>query len=446
MPVLQAKNNKSYLFILLSLFVYLSFGYFTQRTGFYLVFIQYVLLFACFLGIYTFEKENVRFLKTVSFLFRAILLFSIPNLSNDFYRFIWDGRLIWEGFNPYLSLPEVWVSTQPDVIANAKELYLGMGEMNGSNYTCYPPINQLCFVIPAMFFSKNILGSAFIMRLLIVFADLGTLWFGEKILKKLNLSASLIYLYILNPFIILELTGNLHFEGVMIFFFVGSLYFLFIRYWKCSALFLALSVCVKAIPLLFLPIFFRQLSFKQFVGFGLMTVGITALLFTPFISTELINNFMQSINLYFQNFEFNASIYYIIREIGYQNVGYNIIQTVGKITPLIIITFVGIMGLLKHNKNIQFFLHTLLFSISFYYFLSTTVHPWYIALPLILSVFTPHFKYPLVWSFMMIFSYSAYITPEYHENLWLVSFEYLVVYAVLIWDFKTLRKQQLYLI
>lgn len=442
----EATNKKSYILVLLSLIIYLFFGYFTQRTGFYLVFIQYVILFACFIGIYNFEKHNEGFLKYSAFLLRIVLLFSIPNLSNDFYRFIWDGRMIWEGYNPYLSLPETWIATQPHVISNAQELYTGMGSMNGGNYTCYPPINQLCFLIPAIFASNHILGSAIIMRLLIILADLGTLWFGQKILKKFNLSPSLIYLYILNPFIILELTGNLHFEGVMIFFLIGSLYFLFIRYWKCSALFLALSICVKAIPLLFLPIFFRQLSFKQFIMFCIMTLGITTLLFSPFISEALINNFMQSINLYFQNFEFNASIYYVIREIGYWNVGYNIIQTFGKITPFIIIGFVGIMALLKHNKNNQFYIHTFLFSISFYYFLSTTVHPWYIALPLILSVFTPHFKYPLVWSFMMIFSYSAYITPDYKENLWLVSLEYIIVYGVMIWDFKTLKKEELYLI
>lgn len=446
MQSLKAKNNTSYILTLLSLLLYLSFGYFTQRTGFYIVFVQYVLLFACFLGLYKLEKDNLSFLKLISFTFRLLLLFSIPNLSNDFYRFIWDGRMIWAGYNPYLSLPEVWIATQPDVIANAEALYQGMGSMNGSNYTCYPPINQFGFLIPAILFSKHILGSTVIMRILIILADFGTLWYGEKILARLNLSASSIYLYILNPFIILELTGNLHFEGVMIFFLLGSVYYLTVRYWKCSAMFLAMSVCVKAIPLLFLPLFFRQLSFKQFVYFGLITMGTVAMLFAPFISKALINNFMQSINLYFQNFEFNASIYYIIREIGYQNVGYNIIQTVGKVTPLVIITVVGILSLLKHNKNIKFFLHSLLFSISFYYFLSTTVHPWYIALPLIISVFTPHFKYPLVWSFMMILSYSAYITPEYHENLWLVALEYLMVYGVMIWDFKTLKKEELYLI
>ena len=354
--------------------------------------------------------------------------------------------MIWAGYNPFLSLPETWIATKPDVIANAHELYNGMGEMNGSNYTCYPPINQFGFLIPAFLFSKHILGSTIVMRLLIILADLGTLSYGQKLLKRLNIPTSSIYLYLLNPFIILELTGNLHFEGIMIFFFLGALYYLTVRYWKCSAMFLAFSICVKAIPLLFLPLFFRQLKFKQFIVFCLITIGTTALLFVPFISKELINNFMQSINLYFQNFEFNASIYYIIREIGYQNVGYNIIQSVGKVTPIIIVLFVGSISLLSHNKNIKFFFHSLLFSISFYYFLSTTVHPWYIALPLIISVLTPHFKYPLVWSYMMILSYSAYITPEYHENLWLVALEYSVVYGVMIWDFKTLKKTDLYLI
>ena len=57
-----------------------------------------------------------------------------------------------------------------------------MGNRNGSHYTCYPPINQLTFLIPAMLFSKHLVGSTIVMRLLIIAADIGTIYFGKKIL------------------------------------------------------------------------------------------------------------------------------------------------------------------------------------------------------------------------------------------------------------------------
>ena len=75
----------------------------------------------------------------------------------------------------------------------------------------------------------------------------------------------------------------------------------------------------------------------------------------------------------------------------------------------------------------------MLFAVSFYLFLSTTVHPWYIATPLLLSVFTKY-KFPLVWSFMVMLSYSAYGKNGFDEKLWLVAFEYILVIGFSVWE------------
>lgn len=75
----------------------------------------------------------------------------------------------------------------------------------------------------------------------------------------------------------------------------------------------------------------------------------------------------------------------------------------------------------------------MLFAISFYFLLSTTVHPWYVATPLLLSVFTKY-KFPIVWSFMVMLSYSAYGENGFDEKLWLVAMEYIVVIGVAIWE------------
>jgi hypothetical protein len=65
--------------------------------------------------------------------------------------------------------------------------------------------------------------------------------------------------------------------------------------------------------------------------------------------------------------------------------------------------------------------------------MGTTVHPWYLATLLILSIFTKY-KYPLVWSFVIILSYLAYANADNTENLWIIGFEYLIVYGVFIWE------------
>ena len=184
------------------------------------------------------------------------------------------------------------------------------------------------------------MGFVMVLRVLIMLADVGILYFGKKILEKLNLPIKNIFWFFLNPFIIIELTGNLHFEGVMLFFFIWALYLLFKGKWFWAAVLIGISISVKLIPLLFLPLFLKYfLSEKASVLFNwkrllkfYFAIGVTILVsFLPFLSSDFIQNYTSTIALWFQNFEFNASVYYIIRWIGFQVVGWNIIETVGKI-------------------------------------------------------------------------------------------------------------------
>ncbi|HKK12755.1 MAG TPA: hypothetical protein VJ945_07975, partial [Flavobacteriaceae bacterium] len=376
-----------------------------------------------------------------------LFLLAIPNLSQDFYRFIWDGRMILEGFNPYLYAPESFILNGRFPVAQAQELYNGMGVLNGSHLTNYTPLNQLCFVIAELFSGGSILGSVIIMRLLVIAADFGTLYFGKKLLKKLNIPVHTIFWYILNPFIIIELTGNLHFEGVMIFFLIWSLYLLHNGKWKMAAIIFACSVSVKLIPLIFLPLLFQWFVKKgnvkkgmptfsgiiELIGFYAIVVGLTILTFIPFYNSELTTNYFDTVALWFQRFEFNASFYYIAREIGYTFRGYNEIAVIGKIIPIVIVCFVLILSFFRKNKTTVELITAMLFALSFYYFTATTVHPWYLSTLVVLSLFTKY-KFPLVWSFVIILSYLAYSNANNTETLWIVGAEYAIVYGFLIWE------------
>jgi alpha-1,6-mannosyltransferase len=353
--------------------------------------------------------------------------------------------MIIEGFNPYLYTPESFILKNDFPIYQAKELYIGMGDLNGSHYTNYPTLNQVCFAIASLFAGKSILGSVFVMRLIIISADFGTLYFGKKLLEKLNIPINTIFWYLLNPFIIIELTGNLHFESVMIFFLVWSLYQLHIGKWRFSAIILACSISIKLIPLIFLPLFFRwfyerRISFKNsltgiknLTAFYSIILIFTFLFFTPFLSLEFINNYTQTVALWFQKFEFNASLYYVAREIGYLFRGYNEIGIIGKIIPVLNIVFICYLAFFRKNKSLIELITNMLLVLTFYYFTSTTVHPWYIATLLFLSIFTKY-KFPVVWSFVGILSYLAYANSNNTENLYVISLQYVIIYGVFIWE------------
>lgn len=434
--------RKPLLFVVFTSFFYLSFAYDLERSDFIKLITLYTGLFFLFYKTVKVFKGNFWLLAGLGIFFRLLFITSIPNLSQDFYRFLWDGRLVLQVINPYLLSPEMYLSEGNQVVAQTQLLYEGMGALNGSHFSNYPPLNQLLFSVAALFSGNSILGSVIVLRIIMILADVGILYFGRKLLKQLKIDESRIFWYFLNPFIIIELTGNLHFEGVMLFFVVASLYYLHNRKWIIAAILLGLSISVKLIPLLFLPLLFQKfmkdsssskLGFIKLMGFYLLTLLTVILSFVPFYSNEFLSNFTTTIGLWFQNFEFNASVYYIIRWIGFKVVGWNLIETVGKILPIIVILFVLGITFFRKNENPKKLITAILLVISFYFLLSTTVHPWYVATPLLLSLFT-NYKFPLVWSFMVVLSYSAYGSEGFSENLWLVTFEYCVVVGYFLWE------------
>jgi hypothetical protein len=429
------------LFAIASIALYINFGYGLERSDFIKLILFCTYLF--YFSYYFIEKVKLNFwlLASLGIVSRLAFIAAIPNLSQDFYRFLWDGRLLLQGVSPYLFTPSSATALEV-TIEQSQQLIEGMGSLNASHFSNYPPVNQLFFAIAALFAGKSILSSVIVLRVLIILADIGILYFGKKLLEKLNLPIKNIFWYFLNPFIIIELTGNLHFEGIMLFFFVWALYLLFNGKWFWAAVLIGISISVKLIPLLFLPLFLKYfikkkvstaLNLTSLINFYIVVLITVLVTFLPFLSSEFIQNFSSTIALWFQDFEFNASVYYVIRWIGFQIVGWNLIEIIGKTLPVLILIFVLGIAFFRKNKTPQQLITAMLFAISFYSLLSTTVHPWYVATPLLLSVFTKY-KFPIVWSFMVMLSYSAYGKDGFNENLWLVALEYIVVIGVALFE------------
>ncbi len=429
---------------ILSFGFYYTFAYHLDRTDFIkLITLFGALFFLCF-KLIQFEKWNFKFLLFVGILFRLVFLLTEPNLSHDYYRFIWDGELVINFINPYLQLPNTLIEQQDLVISNAHELHQGMGELSARHFSNYPPLNQFIFALAAMLGGKSILGATIVMRLIIILSDIGIFYFGRKLLKNLNLSPYLIFWYFLNPLIIIELTGNLHFEGVMLCFFTASLYLLSTKKWKLAAVIYALSISVKLVPLLFLPLFLKHLGFRKSVLFYIV-VGITSLtLLAPFLSSQFISNYSDTIELWFSNFEFNSSLYNTIKQIALklEVKPWELIKTYGKITPYVIVSLVLLFTFLRKNQKLSVLITSMLWILTAYYLLAATVHPWYIVFLVLLTIFT-QYRFSLVWSLVVILSYYAYSQISFKEHLGLLSIEYIVVYGFIIFELFRLKSLKL---
>ncbi len=376
-------NNKNFVkfyHALIAVFAITLFAgqYFIERKDFnYLVGWQLV-LHLIFISFY-FAKKHI---SLQQLFFAAVILrigtaFIMPSLSDDIYRFIWDGQLIVAGQNPLLTTPDNYLSALSTTSSN----YLYFQHLHGlinhpQFYTCYPPVMQGVFTVAAFLGGGSIFISIVIIKLIVAIADCIAVYFIAKILQKLNADVKLVVLYALNPLVIIEGAGNAHFEVMQVALMAISIYFILKNKLLVSAIFWGLAIVTKLLPLLLLPLIIRLLGFKKGIVFSIVAVAVAVVLFIPFIATGSIDGFAKSLNLYFQNFEFNASVYYLAREVGWSLKGYNYISFIGPFLMVIFLSIYAVVFFCKKKINyrsICFILTYHLVTLLFFCYYSTPV-------------------------------------------------------------------------
>jgi hypothetical protein len=364
--------------------------------------------------------------------FRLIFLFSIPNLSQDFYRFIWDGQLIINGLNPYLFTPNELINTHHTLFTQMEPLYKEMGALSAQHFSNYPPIHQLPFVIAALISKNSILGSVIILRIIIILADIGILIYGKKLLELLKLPTQNIFYYFLNPLVVIELTGNLHFEALMLFFLVVSLYFLYKQKLIHSAIFMGFSILTKLLPVFFLPLLINRLKFKKTLLYSTLIIGCIIVLCLPFFEFQFLKNYGKTVGLWFTNFEFNSSFYSLGKSAMSKNFGIQLIEHMPYVVPFLMAVFTLYFSLQKTTETKKI-IQSFFWILTIYFLMSTTVHPWYITTLVFLSCFT-NYKFALAWSATIFFSYFAYHKSGVESNTLFELIEYVSVGIVLLFE------------
>jgi len=436
-------DGRTHSIIFLSGLLYFFLGYYSNRSNWALLLPAVALLFTGYWYLVTaktsslFKPDHKLFndypILWMAIAFRAIFLFSMPTLSDDYYRFIWDGWLSVNGINTFLYIPSE-VSAVGDYVVKGFT-YDWLSKLNSpAYYSVYPSVAQYVFSFSAYVGGGNIFASVLTLRAIILLAEIGIIILLPRLLYSLNISRKASLIYAFNPLVIIELTGNLHLESVMLFFVLLALYQLQKGKWIISGVAMAFAISTKLIPLIFLPALIPLMGFQKAIKyFAVIGLG-CLLLFYPFYTSTLFTHFMSSLELYFQHFEFNASIYYIIREVGYLITGYN---QIGIIAPaLSILTFLTILYISLRGRSIRMkhFLMRLLLIVTFYFLLATVVHPWYLSSVVLLAVFFNGNRYAIIWSGVAYLSYVTYKDTTYTEQLWLTFLAYLPVYYFLIKD------------
>lgn len=144
--------------------------------------------------------------------FNALLIPSWPTLSDDMFRYIWDGRVQAAGINPYR------------YASNAAELAhlrddLIWSNMNRPNaVTIYPPGAQIIFAATWRVFPDSVVG----MKLVMIAATLLAGWLLVKLLRSLNQPPERVLIFLWNPLLVFEVAHAAHADALYLPLMVGA--------------------------------------------------------------------------------------------------------------------------------------------------------------------------------------------------------------------------------
>ena len=407
----------------------------TQTIGWYL------LAFVGFVGaIVVVERQKFvdkRWLWGGAILFRILLLFTTPTLSDDVYRYLWDGYIANQGVSPYAYAIESEVLDPYDhpIRQLANNTWMA---------SPYMPTAQWLF----RGLTTTLLITPLILQIAMVAFDLGTAFILTKLLALAKLPSRRLLLYLWNPLVIVEVAHGAHVDAWMICLGMLAIYLTYrptqtVATKTLAPILFAFSTLTKIIPVLALPVLFWRWNWRQRIGYGLLTVG----LLVPYgqragwgVSGELNGRgLFGALRIYSDQWKFNSGIFHWLDFFLDKNP--IIVDAAATSKQVVFIFIFGILVLVwlyaYHAQSVRTEFRLLFIPFTAYILLTPTVHPWYTLMMFTLLPFLPPAKdeswtkwlVVLPWLYLagaIIFSYLTYRDPSaFAELTWVRRMEWL---------------------
>ncbi len=343
---------------------------------------------------------------------RIIIIPSTPILEDDFYRYLWDGAVTANEFNPYYLSPLQVQQQHPDVPEKILKLAEESGDViNKINHpkirTLYPALSQIMFAISYLLFPWSVTGWKFLMLL----ADIVLLFFLIKILRELKLPPSFVAIYWLNPIVLHEFFNSAHYDLFALLFTAISLYFFLRNEPITASITLALAVGFKLWPILLFPFYIRQLvnNKSKLIGSVFAFSVFVLVIFIPVLRAGWDEN--QGFIKYAANWINNAGFYSLLKD-GIElftklfNIYYVCADCVARWITVGIMLITILWLIRKAATDNQDLVNKILMVIAIMFLISPTQFPWYYTWLILPLVFSPKFSL-LMYSFLI---------PLYHLN------------------------------
>jgi hypothetical protein len=293
------------------------------------------------------------FIIITGIIFRITVIPSAPTTSPDVFRYIWEGKIVAHGINPYQVPPGAPLLNQYH-----SDLWTKVGFKNMTSI--YPPFAQVAFLIGYIISGESVWG----LKIVYLICEIITLIFLLKLLRLKKINPGYIILYAWLPIPIMEYFINTHIDAVGIAFFILFLYYIEKGRNNLSAVFFSLSFLVKFYPLMLFPLLIKKIGMKKLIPFTLIFLFTSIVFYAPFLTSDLaVKN---SLTTYLLRWEFNGSVYNLIKMFSDSDLA-RIICSVLLIIAIAVISY-------KYRDFVKGTYGVLLSFVIF----ATTIYPWYL--------------------------------------------------------------------
>jgi len=327
----------------------------------------------------------VPFVLIISFsiIYQIIIILSELSLSDDLFRFYFEGKAIVNGINPYITA----VQDLPKNLHDQYYQYVNNAEIPSP----YPPLALIMFA-----FLYIIVQNPIIYRLTFSFFFLLSIFIGYFILG--NESKWKLIIYAWNPLLHLETANGVHFDGLVVL--VVMLFLVLLKNQKnaLAGTMILIGFLLKFYPIILILIYWRKLGKR-----GLIPVITGLTIYLAFIFT--IPQALDGLIIYFDSWYFNSSVFWFIDQIFH-----NFILSRLILGSVLLVLFIFIIlkseEIWKSEKSSAL----ALFAIGSMLLLQPVFHPWYIFWVFPFILFSKKMNYSwIILSGTLIWSYNIFI-------------------------------------
>lgn len=364
-----------------------------------------------------------RYILGWALILRLVLLPMSPSLSDDAWRYLWDGRLLVEGISPYHAVPA-------DSSLNHLRDELFRLQAYPTTNTIYPPGAQILFataMAQSTFLGGDYMAGYYLYKGMLVALELVAVAMLLELRRLRSDPCTPAVLYAWHPLAIVELAGQGHTDALWVAAIGLALVAFASNGWGRGIPWLALGGTLRLYPLALIPIWLPFTGWRHWWRGILLSVPFLALL-AVFLDPIARDTFTTVLARFTNYYEFNGGVYYGVKWLADALSLKPSNRIAGAIcTGLMLLCHVGVLVRYRHGGDVAVLASAILALLTAEIALGAKAHVWYFTAPLYVAAALDAGPLRRGWFWLALFApvtYAMYLVQPITERMEVVAVEW----------------------